>query len=466
MSCLLRIAAVTLAVGSIACSSTPVTPPLPPEPEDPKQIRQELRSAVAVLEQAEADGTLSPRECDEVAAAFVAMHDPRQPSTAAGPFNAGVVRERCGQPQQAMQRYRQAIATDPEHAGAHNNLGILHWRAGEHGAAFASFERAVAADPALPMARNNLSEALRARYVQAGVNDDFTRAEHALRNALAVDSDSAIAHENLARLYYDRGRSHDRSYLLLAGLVITRGLRVLHQQDRRSAELHNLRGLLLIEEGNPVLALRAFEEAIVADPEHAQAHLNIAMIALRFRDFDTAQTSLDVAQQDPRYRDDVDVLLATAVAHRGLRRYDDAKEVLLRAEQLDAEDPRPLYNLGILLQEHIGPERAQGPNAADASGSATFDAGPLVDARQFFDRFTTAAGTRFPSQAADARARIASIDQFLRDIEDLEQLQAEHDRLEALAREQQAQERERLLQLERRAKQAHGEGPQPEQRAK
>lgn len=456
MSSRLRFAAAALALGVAGCT-TPPPPPLllPPEPPAPEQSQRELHDAVTLLERAEADGVLDASECDELEAAFLALHDPREPSTAAGPFDAAVIRERCGQPERATELYRMALSTDPEHAGAHNNLGILHWRAGDHAAAFASFERAVKADPALPMARNNLSEALRERYVEDGDSEDFDRAELALRNALAVDSDSAIAHENLARLYYDRGRTHDRSYLLLSGLVITRGLRVLEEQGRSSAELHNLQGLLLMEEDDPVLALRAFEEAARIDPAHARAHVNIAMISLRFRDFDTAETSLATARKDPRFRDDMEVLLATAVARRGLRRFDDAKEVLLEAEELGADDPRPLYNLGILLQEHIGPQRS---STVDESGRASFDDGPMLDARGYFERFARAANDRFPEEAADARARISSIDQFLQDVKDLEALEAEQERMEALAREQQEEERQRLLEIERKAKAAAGGG--------
>lgn len=449
----LRIGATALVLCLAGCATKTPRSSLPPVPPDPEQSQRELLDAVAVLQRAEADGRLTDAECDELEAAFLSLHDPREPSTAAGPFDAGVIRERCGQPERAAELFRMAIATDPEHAGAHNNLGILHWQAGEHEQAFASFERAVKADPTLPMARNNLSEALRERYVRKGGADDFAKAEHTLRNALAVDSDSAIAHENLARLYYDRGRSHDRSYLLLAGLVITRGLRVLEDQGRDSAELHNLRGLLLMEEGNPVLALRSFEKAATVDPDHAQAHLNIAMIALRFRDFDTADTSLEVARKNPRFRDDMEVLLATAVARRGLRRYDDAREVLLQAQEIHGKDPRPLYNLGILLQEHIGPEES---TKVGTDGEVTFDDGPMLDARQYFERFARTAGDRYPEEAADARARMASIDQFLQDVKDLEALNAEQERLEALAREQQEAERQRLLELERRAKQAAG----------
>lgn len=96
------------------------------------------------------------------------------------------------------------------------------------------------------------------------------RAESALRNALAVDSDNAVSHENLARLYYDRGRLHERSYLLLSKLVVTQATRVLEQRGTPSAELHNLHGLLLMEDGDQVSALRAFRKATEVDPEHAQ----------------------------------------------------------------------------------------------------------------------------------------------------------------------------------------------------
>lgn len=440
-----------------ACTRTPVVPPpTPPVPPiDEQRVRAELDRAAALLAQAEADGRLSPEECTAVTQAFRATHDPAHPRTAQGLFDAGVVWERCGDPAKAEAAYRETLAAAPRHAGAHNNLGVLQWVAGDRTAAAASFERAVKADPTAPAARNNHATALRERYLQSGATEDFARAESALRNALAVDSDNAVSHENLARLYYDRGRLHERSYLLLSKLVVTQATRVLEQRGTPSAELHNLHGLLLMEDGDQVSALRAFRKATEVDPEHAQAHLNLAMIALRFRDYATAEQSLAKALDDRRHRRDVTALLSLGVAQRGLRNYEAAENTLVRARELDGGDPRALYNLGILYHEHIAPTRSQvGEDAA-----AKLDRTPYLDARGFFERFAKAAGDGYPKEVADARQRMASIDQFLKDVDAMAELEAVQARLEAEAERQRQEERARLLEVERKAREAQ-EGAQ------
>ncbi|MCA9709706.1 MAG: tetratricopeptide repeat protein, partial [Myxococcales bacterium] len=432
-------------LGLGACTRVTTPPPEPPAaPLDVAQAQAELDGAIEALARAEADGTLSPAECEQVTAAFRAAYQEGRPETANALFDAGVVWERCGAPQKAQQAYQDAIAARAEHCGAHNNLGVLQWKAGERQAALASFQRAVAADGRSAAARNNLAAALRERYLADGSTAAFEQAESALRNALAVDSDNATSLESLARLYYDRGKdrgkSGERSYLLLARLVVTQGTRVLEAQGRPSAELANLHGLLLMEDDDQVAALRAFKEATTIDPDHADAHLNIAMIALRFRDYATARTSLERALRDRRYQDDVTALLGLGVAQRGQRRYDDAEKTLVRAREVDQGDPRALYNLGILYHEHIAPTRSQVVD--EAKGEARFDAQPYLDAKGYFRRFAEAAKDRYPEQVADARLRMASIDQLLQDIEDLEDLEAEQARLEALMKKQQQEERQ------------------------
>ncbi len=452
MTSIVRRASVLLALGLGACTQT-IVPPQPPTPFDEEQAEAELAEAVALLEQAEADGRLDPEECTSVTTAFRAAHDPKQPATANALFNAGVVWERCGDPAQAKTAYADTIAANDGHSGAHNNLGVLQWNAGKRKAAAASFESAVQADATSPSARNNLAAALRVRYLESNESGDFERAELALRNALAVDSDNPVSLENLARLYYDRGRAQDRSYLLLAGLVITQGNRVLEEQSRPSAELYNLHGLLLMEDGDQVAALRAFKKATTIDDAHSEAHLNIAMIALRFRDYATAEASLDKALRDQRHEADVTALLGLGVAQRGQRRYDDAEKTLVRAQQLDTGDPRALYNLGILYHEHIAPTRSQ-VVTDEAKGEVAFDDEPYLDARRFFERFAKTAGGRYPKEVADANMRVASIDQFLEDIKELGELEKERQRMEALMIQQQEEERQRLLDIEAKAKAA------------
>ena len=170
---------------------------------------------------------------------------------------------------------------------------------------------------------------------------------------LAVDSGNQLAYENLARLYYDRGRLKDKSYLLLAGLVIDQANRVLKKDNVESADLYNLRGLLLMQNDDQVNALRAFQKAAELDPQHADVHMNIALIAIRFRDYKTAEESLTVALKDQRQKKNIEAYLGLGVAQRGLRKYSEAEKSFKKAMDMSKSDPRPLYNLGILYHEHI-----------------------------------------------------------------------------------------------------------------
>ena len=311
---------------------------------------------------AAADG-LDASECEELLAGFQAIYE-RDDSILVARFNVAAIHESCGQAEQAEAIY--AELTSREFPSALNNLGVIAWDRGEHQRAFELFERAVAADGTHAVSsRNNLAMALRERYAVSHAAGDFEQAERHLQNILAVDSSNKTAYENLARLYYDRGLN-DGSYLLLADLVITQAQRILEVQGQQSGDLHNLRGLVLMESNDQVRALRSFRRAVEVEPDHVDAHRNIAMIALRFRDYQSAEQSLESVLEFDSVANDVEAWIALGVAKRGLRKYDDAEKAYRQAMTLDVGDPRPWYNLGILAQEHRSglAEDADGVTAA------------------------------------------------------------------------------------------------------
>ena len=330
-------------------------------------------------------------------------------------------------------------------AYAHNNLGVIAWNRGDGSKAIEHFQRAVAVDPHAAAPRNNLAAVLRADYAATPSPEAFARAEAQLRNVLAMDSTNRLAHENLARLYYDRGRLEERSYLLLARLVVTQANRVLAEAAAPpSAELYNILGLVHMANDDRVEALRAFEKAVKIDPRHAAANMNVAMIAIEFRDYARAEKSLSIAAEDPRHEQDVETYLGLGVARRGLGRYQEAHKAFETARELAADDPRPLYDLGILHQEHI------------ATAVEGFDAKPYRAARRYFDAFASEARGHeaYATAVADARHRIATIDELFEAVTESKRLQAEVDRQAAALRQFQAAQRQRLLELERRAKAA------------
>ncbi len=410
----------------------------------PAQLQARLGELARQWQQAAGDDP-SDDACDRFARSYAVLADPGGRSVAVGRFNAAVVRAECDQPQRAAALYRTVIddpkASDALRASALNNLGIGEIEAGRPELGRRALERAIEIDPRSPAPRTNLAALLQR---ESGESDEaFAAAERQLQNALALRSDDRPAFENLAQLYYVHGRDHDTAYLMLADLVVTQGLAVLERNEERSAALLNVRGLILLERDDPHRALRAFDAAIEVEPTHAQAHLNRAMIALRLRDFSTARDSLKVAAADPQYTDQADVLLAIGVAYRGLRQFDEARRAFERAHAT-AGDPRGLYNLGLLFHEHIA------PNATD------YDPDQYKLAQKYYRQFTAAAAASGRQDlrlaVSDAKRRDHQITELFDAIRINLELEAEAERLESLERKQRAEDKARLLELERRAK--------------
>lgn len=405
------------------------------------EIDERLAALHGEFEAAAADG-LDEGECRAIIAGYDSLYA-EDPSVLAARFNVAAVHESCGDADEAEAIYGEL--GELGHAQSLNNLGVLAWQRGEHGEAFDLFERSVAADRTGSLAaRNNLAMALRERYAEEVEAADFERAEVELRNVLAVDSANKAAYENLARLYYDRGRLDDPSYLVLANLVVVQALRVLEEDGEHSADLHNLRGLLLMAEDNQVHALRAFQRAVEIEASHVDANRNIAMIAIRFRDFQTAETALETVADDPEVAEDPELWIALGVARRGLRKFDAAEQAYRRALAVDASDPRPWFNLGVLAQDHL-------------SGEGEVEVEELVElyetARTRYEKFIAAAGDapRWKPAVREAGDRIVIIDDAITTIENMKVLEEEVRKIEAAEAAAKNKRIQDLLEAEKRA---------------
>lgn len=414
-----------------------------------KEAKADFAKVVKRYESAKAEGaSLSKAQCDELSKAFMGVYKKHGQQMTVAYFNAGAVLDECGQINEAEEIYKQVIAKVPKYDLSYNNLGVIYWNRRQEQRALDYFKKAVDANPATRAPRNNLAASLRNKYSQNPVQSDFDKAEKDIQRVLAVDSGNRLAYENLARLYYDRGRLKDKSYLLLADLVIYQANQVLKKENVKSPDLHNLSGLIYMERDNQVDALRSFKAAADVNPKHADANMNIAMISIRFRDYKQAEQSIQIALKDGRQKKNVEAYIGLGVAQRGLRKYKEAEQAFKKAMELDAKDPRPLYNLGILYQEHI------------ATAQEEFSKKPYETAKGYYAKFASKAGgdKDLAEKVEDAKSRVTGIDQLFQDIEDMKKLEAEAKALEEQMKKQEAEERKRLLDIEAKAKAAAAGG--------
>jgi tetratricopeptide (TPR) repeat protein len=409
-----------------------------------KEAKEDFGKAVKQYTSAKSDGTLSEAECESVAKEFARVY--KRHGVNMAKFNEAATWDECGKTDKAKPIYEEL--TQKKFQLAMTNLGVIYWKKGKTGKALDLFKKAVDADKKKAFtARNNLAAAYRDRY--AGKIDiaDFGKSEKQIQNVLAVDTSNKAAYENLARLYYDRGRLKDRSYLVLSNLVVTQALRVLEKEGTKSADIYNLRGLLFMQDDNQIDALRAFKKAVEVDSKHVDANLNIAFISLRFRDYTTAENSLKIAMKSPRVKRNVEAFIAMAVSKRGLKKFKEAQTWYDKAAKVDSKDPRPWYNLAILNQEHL-----IGQDGVDQKQIEEF----FNIAKKHYGKFIAMAGSRkeFKASVADAKDRVIIIDDTILTFRKMEELQKKADELAKKEAAENKKERERLLELERKARAA------------
>jgi len=116
------------------------------------------------------------------------------PDSAIAHSNYGSVLHSLGKADQAEASCRRALEIDPQLAEAHNNLGVIFSRTNRLAESIASFERAIKAKGNYAHAYANMG----------GVQKDIGRLAEALdtlRQALEIDPDDVITHNNLLFTY-------------------------------------------------------------------------------------------------------------------------------------------------------------------------------------------------------------------------------------------------------------------------
>jgi protein O-GlcNAc transferase len=233
--------------------------------------------------------------------------------------NLATVFQAQGKPEEAIASLREALRLDPQSALAHANLGIVLHAQHELAEAIVHYRQAVELDPTDADTFNNLGTALKTQTIQdyvknqchggralaeknpdsaeaylhlgeIALDQDFTVAAEAFRQALGANPDHAKALTNLGKIVEDEGR------LSQALEYYDRAVRA----DADYAKAHLYRGDVYKALGRATDALAAYQNALRQQPHNPEAYNALAMLSNdRARPDDAAEFCRKGLEQDP-----------------------------------------------------------------------------------------------------------------------------------------------------------------------
>jgi tetratricopeptide (TPR) repeat protein len=238
-------------------------------------------------------------------------------------YNLGIVLVKQGEPDQAIDHYRRAVALRPDYGEAHYNLGRLLVEQGQLDDAIAHYERAAAINPADAEAQNNLG----VTFFGVGHADD---AIAHYRKALEIRPDYAEASCNLANALIAKGDFDGAIARYTACLAVI--------PDQEEAQ-YNLASALL-RRGRTDEAIVQYQKVLQRHPESADAHANLGSAWLakgRVRDAMAEYTNaLQISPENLAALSNLAWLLATS-ADPSLR---NGSEAVRLAERADSASSR------------------------------------------------------------------------------------------------------------------------------
>jgi len=319
------------------------------------QAHSHWTEAVALVQAGRTQGWNAER-CD---AALEKLDDAidAQGNFAEALYMSGMVTEDCGR-DGARGFYERALAAAEAARTRNQNrtvgngplcksrvaLGLMDLAGGNQAAAMAAFQRAVREDAQCTSGYTNLAIIQRQ---QGGQQEE--EALRNLRRALAIESDYLPAFNQMALLYYTRGRARGGKASLDLAEVVCRQAQLI---DRNYAPIYNTWGLVKIEKGDVIEALRFFQRAIELDSSIFEAQMNFGAITLSFRGYQDAQRAFARAVElQPR---SYEAHIGLGAALRGLNQFPEAKAEYERAQAIDGNRPEAIFNLALLHQDYLG----------------------------------------------------------------------------------------------------------------
>ncbi len=316
-------------------TATGSAPAVPRQARPPRQklTPEAEQQARAQFEQASKLQGLGDQE--GAAAAFEVV----QRSGAALPWagvNAGLLRERLGQPDRAVSAYEATVFDFPNFAPAGQNLVRLWLRQGRP------------ADELERELRGRLEQAdgvaLRVGLAEVLLTAGKTvPAEEECKKALKIDEKNIPAMVALANAYAGRRRFE------LARMVLENA----RQVDEHDPAIWNRLGFIEMALGNRPQAIENFKTAASLRPDYPEAHANYGAILADADDFAAAVQELELAvKYAPR---SAGTWLTLGNAYRGLQEFEKAEAAYRKVLELDAALNDARFNLAVLYLDVARP---------------------------------------------------------------------------------------------------------------
>lgn len=242
-----------------------------------------------------------------------------------------------GRPDQAEQRWRQALQHQPDHAASWNNLGIVLQGAGREAEARDAYRQALALHSDYPDARANLGALLHGQADALQRQGRRAEAEACYRAALELKPEHAELHNNLAVLYAGAAR---------ADLAETHYRHALRLRPAYPDAWHNL-GLLYTTARRLAEAESAMREYVAQrphDPEGLNSLGNVCQYLHRPREAEAIyRRALALGPGNARTLNNLGALMQRE------GRAQDAEACYRDAIAADPDYPEARWNLGFLL---------------------------------------------------------------------------------------------------------------------
>ncbi len=303
-----------------------------------EQCRREARPAMSPKASRAFDDGVRYASTNDITAAETSFQAAlkKDASTYPALYNLGVLADRGGDEEGAMNYYRRALRVLPDYEPAARGISTIQVRRNQVRAAVATVE---------PLA-NEYRANLEMQALYAEVLVDAARIDEAWMAARrALKCDERFVPALIALVKASRAQGRDE----LADSILAQAMEV----DRNVAELHFMQGeRLAAEPGQLREAMAAYERAIQLRPNYAEARMALGIQLLAGGNYPAALSHFQAAERLVPTLPEVHVDLGDA--YRATRRWTDAQRAYRRALGLQPNLPEAHYGLGLLFLTAAG----------------------------------------------------------------------------------------------------------------